>query len=40
VTFDERLTPAARGSRFEKTEPTYDEEGGDLDIPTFLRKKR
>jgi cell division protein FtsZ len=40
VTFDERLTPTARGSRFEKTEPTYDEEGGDLDVPTFLRKKR
>ncbi|HEX2748303.1 MAG TPA: cell division protein FtsZ, partial [Verrucomicrobiales bacterium] len=40
VTFDERLATAARGSRFEKTEPTYDEEGGDLDVPTFLRKKR
>jgi cell division protein FtsZ len=40
VTFDERLNPATRGTRFEKTEPTYDEEGGDLDVPTFLRKKR
>ena len=39
-TFDEHLTPAvgARG-RFEKVEPTV-EEGEDLDIPTFLRKKR
>lgn len=38
ATFDERLTPAGRG-RFEKAEPTV-EEGEDLDIPTFLRKKR
>jgi len=39
-TFDDHLTPAmgARG-RFEKVEPTV-EEGEDLDIPTFLRKKR
>ncbi len=40
ATFDERLTPAARGTRFEKSEPTYDDDGGDLDVPTFLRNKR
>lgn len=39
ATFDERLSPAARSGRFEKAEPTV-EEGEDLDIPTFLRKKR
>lgn len=37
-TFDERLQGANRG-RFEKTDPTL-EEGEDLDVPTFLRKKR
>ncbi len=37
-TFDERLGGANRG-RFEKIDPTL-EEGLDLDVPTFLRKKR
>lgn len=37
-TFDERLVGGNRG-RFEKVEPTV-EEGTDLDVPTFLRKKR
>jgi cell division protein FtsZ len=37
-TFDERLQPGARG-RFEKASPSV-EQGEDLDIPTFLRKKR
>ena len=39
-TFDDHLSPplAARG-RFAKGEPTV-EEGEDLDIPTFLRRKR
>jgi cell division protein FtsZ len=37
-TFDERLRGANRG-RFEKIDPTL-EEGMDLDVPTFLRKKR
>ncbi len=37
-TFDERLRGANRG-RFEKIDPTI-EEGMDLDVPTFLRKKR
>ena len=37
-TFDERLIGGNRG-RFEKIEPTV-EEGTDLDVPTFLRKKR
>lgn len=36
--FDERLTGGNRG-RFEKIDPTV-EEGMDLDVPTFLRKKR
>lgn len=39
ATFDERLAPAVRAGRFEKAEPTV-EEGEDLDVPTFLRKKR
>lgn len=38
-TFDEHLAPVERMGRFAKTEPTV-EEGEDLDIPTFLRKKR
>lgn len=36
--FEDRLAPQSRG-RFEKTEPTV-EEGEDLDVPTFLRKRR
>lgn len=36
-TFDERLTPAD-GGRFGSTQPNL-EEGEDLDVPTFLRKK-
>jgi cell division protein FtsZ len=39
TTFDEHLTPVVRAGRFEKTEPTMDN-GEDLDIPTFLRRKR
>ncbi len=38
-TFDERLQPASSGSRFERVKPTV-EEGEDLDVPTFLRRKR
>jgi cell division protein FtsZ len=38
-TFDEHLAPVERMGRFAKAEPTV-EEGEDLDIPTFLRKKR
>ena len=37
-TFDERLERTAVG-RFEKGQPTV-EEGEDLDVPTFLRRKR
>ena len=39
ATFDEHLVPVAKTGRFEKVEPTV-EEGEDLDVPTFLRKKR
>ncbi len=38
-TFDERLQPATNGGRFDRVKPTV-EEGEDLDIPTFLRRKR
>ncbi len=38
-TFDEQLVPLVKTGRFEKTDPTV-EEGEDLDVPTFLRKKR
>ena len=38
-TFDERLQPASSGSRFDRVKPTV-EEGEDLDVPTFLRRKR
>ena len=38
-TFDERLQPASSGSRFDRAKPTV-EEGEDLDVPTFLRRKR
>lgn len=38
-TFDERLQGGNRG-RFEKVDPTLDTEGQDLDVPSFLRKKR
>jgi cell division protein FtsZ len=37
-TFDESLRTVARG-RFDKAEPTI-EDGEDLDIPTFMRRKR
>jgi cell division protein FtsZ len=36
-TFDESLQPASRG-RFDKVDPTI-EDGQDLDVPTFLRRK-
>lgn len=39
ATFDEHLVPVVKSGRFEKVEPTV-EEGEDLDVPTFLRKKR
>ena len=39
ATFDEHLVPVVKAGRFEKTVPTV-EEGEDLDVPTFLRKKR
>ena len=39
ATFDEQLVPVVKSGRFEKTDPTV-EEGEDLDVPTFLRKKR
>jgi hypothetical protein len=38
-TFDERLQPASSGGRFDRVTPTV-EEGEDLDVPTFLRRKR
>ena len=38
-TFDERLQPASNGGRFDRVKPTV-EEGEDLDVPTFLRRKR
>ncbi len=38
-TFDERLQPASNGGRFDRVTPTV-EEGEDLDVPTFLRRKR
>lgn len=38
-TFDERLQPATAGGRFDRSKPTV-EEGEDLDVPTFLRRKR
>ena len=38
-TFDERLQPASSGTRFDRAKPTV-EEGEDLDVPTFLRRKR
>jgi cell division protein FtsZ len=38
-TFDERLQPATNGGRFDRVKPTV-EEGEDLDVPTFLRRKR
>ena len=38
-TFDERLQPATSGTRFDRAKPTV-EEGEDLDVPTFLRRKR
>ena len=38
-TFDERLQPVSTGSRFDRAKPTV-EEGEDLDVPTFLRRKR
>ena len=38
-TFDERLQPAVSGTRFDRVKPTV-EEGEDLDVPTFLRRKR
>ena len=38
-TFDERLTAGASGGRFDRVTPTV-EEGEDLDVPTFLRRKR
>jgi cell division protein FtsZ len=37
-TFDESLRTVARG-RFDKAEPTI-EDGEDLDVPTFMRRKR
>ena len=38
-TFDERLQPASPGTRFDRAKPTV-EEGEDLDVPTFLRRRR
>ena len=38
-TFDQHLQPATSGTRFERAKPTV-EEGEDLDVPTFLRRKR
>lgn len=39
TTFDHQLEPQARAGRFERTEPTMDG-AEDLDIPTYLRRKR
>jgi len=39
TTFDHQLEPQVRAGRFERTEPTMDG-AEDLDIPTYLRRKR